>query len=197
VYILHPRDFSYCSPLFIPVIIQTTLDWHTANCSTIGNACHLLVYAVGSIFSEMCMLAVSNSIVTWWWPYISQDFSLSFVIIIYTSSMTGNRGSTTNSGSCNPIHFKLTGWHCIQCTTCWVTAPTQTTFCPLRCCPCSHWKYNPGCSFKMIGKTTCSMNGAACDGMWVNPYWGELRSTNYLMYSCCMQGATWSIDSFH
>ena len=126
---------------------QTSLDWLTANLTTVGITCNLQWYAAGYVLRRTCKLTVIHSLVTCSLLYIPQDFPL-FVIIFLTFSTTASHGSTNTSARCDSIRIEQNSGRFIQCTPGWNTASMQTPVSPPRRCNCSHWKYGPEHSFK-------------------------------------------------
>ena len=65
IYIWQSCYFSCCTPQFIPINKQTTMDRHITHLGTGGNPCNLQLWAAGFILSIMHMLAAKYSILTW------------------------------------------------------------------------------------------------------------------------------------
>jgi len=147
-YVYEIWDFSHGSTQCIPQMKLTTSDWYTAYHWTVGNPCNLMLYAVGFLFSRMCKLAVSNTILPRSKQYVLQDFPHRLVIIFRTSWTTASCGCKHTSVRCMGIWIKLNDSHFIQATTCWVAEAMQNQICSPQRCKDNYLKYSLGRIFK-------------------------------------------------
>lgn len=137
-------DFGCHSPPFILRNKQTTSDWLTGHCGTVGTFCNLPLFPAWFVSSRLGELAVTHTIVIWSRLYILQNFPLVFAIIFCSSSTKVSHGSRSTSARCKRLQILSNDTRLNQIATHWDTAATKTPVSPLQRRQCSHCKYDLG-----------------------------------------------------
>jgi len=157
-YIYQSWDFSSCSLQYIHLNKQSTSDQVTAKRGTVRIPFLGQRKAVEFTLNCALELAVLSSVLTCSYRYIPQDFLLLFHIIVLPFPQQQVMAPQAPQPDVIGSKFELNNWCFIQSGTCCDTAAMHPPLSTLQRCTCSHWTFDPECTFKTLHKTGQSKN---------------------------------------